>query len=179
MRKRVPNVHPAGQRGAALAIVLLLLMVVTLLGLASMRGAILQERMAANTYTRAMAFQIAETALREAEAYATGKPPLPADGCSAGACARTAADEQPAWQADDFWETAGGWRLTSETEDNKGLRAQYVIEDFGRGLSSSCTNTLDMSADDCTAQTQVYRITVHSSTPNGAEVLLQSLYEVQ
>lgn len=175
----MPRALPSRQRGVALVMVLLLLLIVTLLGLASMRGAILQERMAANTYTRAVAFQVAETALREAEVYANQKPALPASGCTQGACARTPADEAPAWEDEDFWDTAGGWKLTAETEDNAKIRAQYVIEDFGKGVSSSCTNTLDMSADECVAQTQVYRITVHSRTPNGAEVLLQSLYEVQ
>ncbi|MGD6484782.1 PilX N-terminal domain-containing pilus assembly protein, partial [Xanthomonas citri pv. citri] len=36
------------QRGIALVVTLLLLLIVTLLGLAAMRGTLLQERMAAN-----------------------------------------------------------------------------------------------------------------------------------
>lgn len=168
---------PARQRGAALVVVLMLLLIVTLLGLASMRGAILQERMAANTVTRAQAFQVAEAVLREAERFAAGKPAFPDEGCENGACARTPAGEEPAWAADDFWDEAGGYQLTEEELD--GIRGQFVVEDFGRGVSSSCTNTLDMSADECVSQAQVYRITVHSQAANGAEVLLQSLYEVQ
>ncbi|MDI9240787.1 PilX N-terminal domain-containing pilus assembly protein [Lysobacter sp. LF1] len=169
--------RPAQQRGAALVVVLLLLLIVTLLGLASMRGTILQERMAANTVTRAMAFQAAEAGLREAEGVASGKPGLPSSGCSNGACARAASGQAAAWEADDFWDTAGGWRLAAAATND--IRPQFVVEDFGRGVSSSCTNNLDMSADECTSQMQVYRITVHSRASNGAEVLLQSLYEVQ
>ena len=71
------------QSGAALIVVLLLLLVVTLLGLASMRGAIMQERMAANTAARGVAFQVAEAGLRQAEILARDATlAFPASGCS-------------------------------------------------------------------------------------------------
>jgi len=35
-----------------------------------------------------------------------------------------------------------------------------------------------MSAPECETETQVYRITVRSKAPDGAAVLLQSLFEV-
>ena len=57
----------ARQKGAALTIVLILLLVVTLLGLASTRSSLLQERMSTSMYDRALAFQTAEAALREGE----------------------------------------------------------------------------------------------------------------
>lgn len=57
------------QTGAALAISLLILLMMTLIGVNSMRGTVLQERMASNTKDRNQAFQAAETALREAETY--------------------------------------------------------------------------------------------------------------
>ena len=61
------------QRGVALVVVLILLLIVTLLGLASMRGALLEERMSGNLYDRSLSFQAAERALREAQALvATG-----------------------------------------------------------------------------------------------------------
>ncbi|WP_024869838.1 pilus assembly PilX family protein [Pseudoxanthomonas suwonensis] len=58
---------PRRQRGASLIIVLILLLVMTLLGLAVLRGTLLEERMSANMYDRSLAFQQAESALREAE----------------------------------------------------------------------------------------------------------------
>jgi type IV pilus assembly protein PilX len=57
-----------GQRGVALIVVLILLLIVTLLGLASMHGTLLEERMAGNLYDRSLSFQASERALREAEA---------------------------------------------------------------------------------------------------------------
>ncbi|MFT4178467.1 MAG: PilX N-terminal domain-containing pilus assembly protein [Thermomonas sp.] len=56
------------QSGVSLLVVLLLLVMMTLLGLAVLRGSLLEERMSANMYDRSLAFQQAESALREAEA---------------------------------------------------------------------------------------------------------------
>ncbi|ADV26703.1 hypothetical protein Psesu_0851 [Pseudoxanthomonas suwonensis 11-1] len=58
---------PSRQRGASLVVVLILLLVMTLLGLAVLRGTLLEERMSANMFDRSLAFQQAESALREAE----------------------------------------------------------------------------------------------------------------
>lgn len=52
------------QRGVALVIALVLLIAVTLIGLAGIRGTTLQERMAGNYYDRETAFQAAEAALQ-------------------------------------------------------------------------------------------------------------------
>lgn len=66
------HLHPkARQRGATLLIALVMLVVMTLLGLASIRSTSMQERMGANLYDRSLAFQAVESALREAEARIT------------------------------------------------------------------------------------------------------------
>ncbi|MGY1424266.1 pilus assembly PilX family protein [Lysobacter sp. A289] len=165
-----------GQRGVALIVVLLLLLVVTLLGLASMRGTLLQERMAGNVNARSHAFQSAEAVLREAEAVATTMPVLPAAGCNDGVCAMPINGAAPAWQAAGFWDDGGEFSEASEPIGQ--ITSQYVVEDYGQAESASCTGSIDMSAAPCTDIKQVYRITVRSETPNGAEVLLQSTYEV-
>jgi type IV pilus assembly protein PilX len=66
MSRAIPNLS-GSQRGASLLVVLILLLVMTLLGLAVLRGTLLEERMSANMYDRSLAFQQAESALREAE----------------------------------------------------------------------------------------------------------------
>jgi type IV pilus assembly protein PilX len=58
----------AGQRGIALVVALILLVVITLVGLAAVRGTIMQQKMTANFYDRQIAFQATEAALRQAEA---------------------------------------------------------------------------------------------------------------
>lgn len=57
------------QQGAALVISLLMLLILTLLGVSGMQGTVLQERMASNTRDRSIAFQAAESAMRDAEAF--------------------------------------------------------------------------------------------------------------
>ncbi|AOF82970.1 hypothetical protein BSY238_225 [Methyloversatilis sp. RAC08] len=69
MSARQPNLRT--QRGATLLVALVMLIVMTLLGLASIRGTSMQEKMGANMYDRSLAFQAVESALREAEASIT------------------------------------------------------------------------------------------------------------
>jgi type IV pilus assembly protein PilX len=57
------------QSGAVLVLSLLILLVMTVLGVAAMGTTTLQERMASNNRQQQVAFQAAEAALRAAEAY--------------------------------------------------------------------------------------------------------------
>lgn len=61
------SMRRARQAGSALMVVLILLLVMTLLGLAVIRSTLLEERMSANLYDRSLAFQSTEFALRQAE----------------------------------------------------------------------------------------------------------------
>jgi type IV pilus assembly protein PilX len=68
---RLHSMTPVGrslQRGVALPVALVLLVVVTLVGFAAIRETILQQKMAANFYDREIAFQANEAAVRQAEA---------------------------------------------------------------------------------------------------------------
>lgn len=56
------------QQGVALVVALILLIVITLVGLAAVRGTIMQQKMTANFYDRQVAFQADEAALRVAQA---------------------------------------------------------------------------------------------------------------
>jgi type IV pilus assembly protein PilX len=58
---------PHGQRGAILAVSLLLLLVMTVLGLTASQATLLQERMAGNDRELDLAFQAGEAGLRGAE----------------------------------------------------------------------------------------------------------------
>lgn len=180
MTRMTPTTQgPTGQRGAALIMVLLMLLVITLLGIASMRGAIMQERMAGATLGRSLAFQAAESTLREAEAIAAKERPVPPSaGCNKGVCARTAPGVTPAWRSDEFWTNANNVRSVTGVN---GTTSLFTLEDYGLSESPDCaaavgTNPLDMSAPACTAELRVYRIIARSRTPAGSEVMLQSLF---
>jgi type IV pilus assembly protein PilX len=58
---------PTGQRGMALIVGLIFVVVLTLLGLAAMRTVVLEERMAGTMRDRSLALQAAEMTLRYAE----------------------------------------------------------------------------------------------------------------
>jgi type IV pilus assembly protein PilX len=77
---------PGHEGGAALIVTLIVLVIVTLLALASLRGTLLQERMSGNLYDRELAFQAAETALREAEARIQANATAFDCDCSDKAC---------------------------------------------------------------------------------------------
>lgn len=171
----------ASQSGAALIVVLLLLIIVTLLGLAALRGAIMQERMAASTTARSMAFQVAEAGLRQGEIIARdGSVTFPSSGCSGGRCAMPAPNADPAWTANNFWTSGSGFQTGTAVATSAGnLTPKFVIENFGQTTAgvggSSC---IDASKPCIQSVVQnVYRITAYASTPNGAEVILQSLYK--
>jgi type IV pilus assembly protein PilX len=66
---RSPRSGPAHQGGVALFISLVLLLVLTIIGVSAVQTTSLDERMARNSRDRMLAFQAAESALRDAETF--------------------------------------------------------------------------------------------------------------
>ena len=168
-----------GQTGAALIVVLMMLVVITLLGLASMRGAIMQERMAANTISRSMAFQVAEAGLRQAEIVVRDSTlGFPSSGCSAGLCATPLPNADAPWAAASFW-VSGQFRQGSAVSTvNGSITPRFVIENFGTSVNGGgASDCIDLSKP-CiaTSEQSVFRITSYAATATGAEVIVQSLY---
>ncbi|MGN6113034.1 MAG: pilus assembly PilX family protein [Luteimonas sp.] len=173
--------HPARQRGIALAVVMILLLVITLLALASLRGTLLEERMSRNVIDRGQGFQAAEAALREGEKLAATRPEAPASGCTNGICGKpdpaTAADNQR-W-SDANWEDNS--RAATVEVDGVAEAPRFMIELMQDGLPSSgdCTTSIDVSPDaECSGDEVMYRITARSESADRADVTLQSTYIV-
>jgi len=167
---RSVRVRHGAQRGVALVVALILLVVATLIGLAASRGTMLQERMSSNSYDRSLAFQRAESALRYAETRIT------ADGnitnlngvdCSATAC--------PAVPANAFNGTDANWRDVStdynvNDSTTPGL-PQYHIQFVGTGRAENALGT-SANADVSNYGTATlpdnvayYRVTARSCDP--------------
>ncbi len=75
------------QQGAVLIVSLIFLSILTILGISSVRGSILQERMSFNSREQNLALQAAEAALRDGELWLQrqriiGEPPKPQHSCS-------------------------------------------------------------------------------------------------
>jgi len=66
------------QQGMALIIALTFLLIMTLLGISGMQSSIMEERMAGNVHDHNMAFQAAESGLRDAESWLLSLTAYPA-----------------------------------------------------------------------------------------------------
>lgn len=64
---------PVAQRGAALVVALIMLLLLTIIGLTSIRGTSLQENMASNLRESSLSLQAAEAALRKGEELVSDK----------------------------------------------------------------------------------------------------------
>ena len=183
--RRVHAGRPLQQRGVALVVVLVLLLVVTLLALASLRNALLEERMSAAVQDRSLAFQAVEAALREGEAYAATRPAPTAGGCIAGLCSEPDPDvpgDNARWLAAGFWGDASGtWREATVDLGGVTARPRYIVELLETGLPASgeCTTSIDVSPDaSCFGTVNHYRITAYSQAEGRADVMIQSIYAV-
>lgn len=167
--------NQARQAGAALTVVMILLLVMTLLGLASTRSSLLQERMSGAMYDRALAFQAAEAALREGEDVAAGRPAA-GTGCTSGLCGFPDPAAAPVWTVESNWTSA-------PTVDVEGLAsdAQFLVEVLAVEVPvnpEDCTTFIDVSAAECTGNGARYRITARSRDTGRASVMVQSIYAV-
>lgn len=161
------------QKGAALIVSLLLLVVMTILGLSVMRTVTLEEKMAAHTFDRSLSFQSTESALREAEAYVKNNSPAPTGStCTAatGVCGMLASGPER-WLDPDFdtWKSA-----TAVANGAISITPEYIIEYMG--------NTFPCLPGDLTAGSNCkrYRITARSNAGDDrAAVMLQSIYATE
>ena len=175
------------QRGAVLIVALIFLVVMTMLILASIRGTVMQERMAANLYDRSLAFQAAEAALREGERFVVETSPKPTGtGCdSSGNCGKPDPDDPPAWKVEGNWDDA------HSAEDGHGhviqigdlpVPPQFLVELLADDMAE--VNLCESTAIDPDApcyggpEGLRYRITARSGEAGRAVVILQSVYAV-
>ncbi|MBM0107145.1 hypothetical protein JM946_20615 [Steroidobacter sp. S1-65] len=165
-----------GQRGVALVVSLILLVMATLIGLAGVRGTTLQERMSANMYDRSLAFQRAESALRAAEEAITSSGLITDLGgvdCSTGAAVPC-----PVLPQNTFSGTNANWIAVDAEHDVNDERTpgtpEYFIQFIGTG---SADGDLGLNANagygsygnlDSEGNVAFYRVTARSSAPADA-----------
>ncbi|MCF7222348.1 pilus assembly protein [Lysobacter sp. TLK-CK17T] len=171
--RRIPKSHPRNQQGAVLVVVLVLLLVMTLLGLASLRGTVMEERMTANLRDRGLGFQSAEAALREAEALvlANGHAGFPAIG--SGGCSGALCDTPDATQPERWLNAAGGyWTNAATSVGALAIAPQYFVEYMGEAPSwPKCDSEIPVHP---LCLKPRYRVTARSTAADRATVILQS-----
>lgn len=183
VNNRAPKAPRARQQGISLLVVLILLIVMSVLGIAVLRSSSMQERMSANLYDRSLAFQTAEAALRQIQTDVLGDPDITelqygktlaemrADGhlaCADGYCNRDASSgslETPVPQTGSV-----------TTADGKTLNYSYTMEYLGTGKGSTvlglCETTEGQNSYQC--QRPMFRVTVWGEGPGHAQVVLQA-----
>lgn len=153
------------QKGAVLAIALILLVVLTLLGLSTIKTVGQQEKMTAHSNDRSLAYQFAEAALREGEAQAriqsmNANASFPTNqyisdstcttasitNCANGLCATPDPDCGSRWSDANFtnansnlWTNFNGVAaVTSASGNTLSGTPQYIIEIL-RPTTTTCT----------------------------------------
>lgn len=160
------------QRGVSLVIVLVLLVAMSLLGIAILRSTAMQERMSANLRDRSLAFQAAEAALRHAQnqlaagAWDVNTPT--AANCVAGVSICPTGTGTGSPNPSIVWTAVPAANFTP----GQAITPEYWIEYLGQGpgRKGSCDQlppTLD-------CHSPMYRITARSRAAGRADVVLQA-----
>lgn len=171
---------PHKQNGAVLAVSLMILVVLTIIGVASVNSSILEMVMAGNTQNRIRALNNAESTMLIAQKEVTGKGNLAitggvlqcsesvtgiyheANGSCPGVTAPTLKDPTAlSWDGTDS--------LTGLDSNNR-----YIVESLGVVPASSCT--VDTEDTDCTSNFAVYRITARSQDVRGTVRMVQAIW---
>lgn len=114
------------QRGSALIVAMVMLLVLTLLGVTAVRNTTLQERMAGNLRDSNLAFQAAERALREGEKFLRRPTLPPFTGANGLLAMNDEAGEGAFWSAYDW---VGNGRTAANVAD-VAREPRYVIEEL-------------------------------------------------
>jgi type IV pilus assembly protein PilX len=183
------------QRGAALIIAMILLLVMSLLAATSLRGTLMQERMSSNTYDRDLAFQSAEAGLRMGERRAENWVKDGAATASLSTCTAQnsatglylnidpATCPEPLWEGPEPGVSGSYWHdASSDSGDdtiifgNEELSlAPYYIVELIADLAPCQINEPDTNTT-C----RRFRITASSRATDGrARVVLQSIYATE
>lgn len=168
------NIHTPlrGRHGGfSLIVTLILLVVLTLVALASMRSVALESRMSASTYDRNLAFQGAETSLREAETMAitSTAASFPAANCAAGYCAAPAPADTSRWVDEGF----AAWKNATAAVSDKATTPGLIVEQNGLGENFlGCSQQVLGMIPNCLSPR--FRTTSRSAADGRANVLVQS-----
>lgn len=173
-----------GQRGAALVVSLLMLLVMTVLGVAGLGTTNLEQRMAANNRDRDVAFQAAELALRDGERNVQNSNYTLASftsSCTNGLCAK-AAGTTAVWRDGtlDVWNTASrnftySGASSIQVANGVSQAPQYIIEflDYARPVGWTAGDPAPGPGDP-----EMYRITaIGYGLSSDARTMLQSTYQ--
>ena len=177
------------QNGGALIVSLVMLLVMTVIGVAAMQTTSLEEKMAGNARDRDLAFQAAETALRAgetwlrtaAQAIPSGEVPCigtTASGLDATGCYASDVSQIPAWKSIDnqnFWDDPAWATSYPNTLAQIRTNPSYIVE---RLQFMDDARSGGLEAGRPPLQSYYYRITAHGTGgTTDAVAIVQSTYK--
>lgn len=165
---------PKAQRGVVLIVGLIMVLLISLIALAAIRGSGLQELMAGNVRDRNLAFQAAEAGLREAEArFAPGATRPQFDGSDIGFVEALDGSTNSS-----YWDNYGWTNQSVQTSlslDGVSQAPRYVVEEvIHTPVAGSDGGSIEFNPNNNTPET-LYRITALGyGATDGSTVILQS-----
>lgn len=176
MSRRNLHISPSSQRGAVLLVGLVMLLLMTVVAMAAMRGSEMQELMAGNMRDRNLAFQSAEAGLREAEEVLNDAV-LPAfDGTGGYHVEIDGSRNDGYWNTHD-WENES--ELTNLSIERVAGQPRFVVEE----ISSTAALSSDGGAVDFQSTLNQEEIVYYRVTSRGvggtenAVVIIQSTFK--
>lgn len=170
------------ERGVALFIALVVLLIITVLGISGLQTTTLEERMAASARDRDLAFQAAEAALAQAEAFVDTIGPgelaqftLNTEGLYVP---EDEAGQPDVWEQVD-WDNAASVRTVDTNIDGlvTGGQPRYIVEYMTSLVSADDSLNISNVGAPIGAPTEIFRITAYAQGGSArAVVMLQATY---
>ncbi|MFZ5483227.1 MAG: pilus assembly PilX family protein [Pseudomonadota bacterium] len=173
-----------GQRGAALIIGLIFLVLLTLIGVTAVGVSSLEERMSGNTRDQLLAFNAAEAGLRDCEAQLQFATPPTFDGVTSNSAVTAtpgepgmyqpaSAGNTPVWEIVD-WDNANEVRFSQDIPQGAAEAPKCIIEELPPIPGSGGNTSLAFQP---LPETGIYRVTALGIGRNDTtQVMLQSTY---
>jgi type IV pilus assembly protein PilX len=155
----IPDAVPRSQRGMALLVSLVFLLLLTLIGLSSMQSATLQEKMATSVSLRNQSFQLAEAALR------MGENAVQLSTYTLAVCSGTIQCAPP---AESTSMTGAGFNSTSGVTWIAAGSGFYGVQNIGTTL-----NAVNVPSN---TSATLYRVTAVAIVGNNVRSVVESVY---
>ena len=175
------GINRRGNQGFVLFMSLVVLLLLTVLGMSSLQTISLQQRMARNAGDAGLAFQAAESALRDGEDYLETLHSLdkfsPASARNDGFYYEAAPGGEPNWVALD-WSGSRGFRFGETRITGVAGQPKYILEHIKTIVPN--IDRLDPGSSDEDANPGhilIFRVTAHGTGRSRiARVMVQSIY---
>ena len=160
------------QSGAALFVALIMLLLMTIIGVTSMKSTVLEEKMAGNMINRGFAFQAAESALKDGENILKSTTILPVFPKPDAGLYLPSTTNTPRWERVD-WSKDAETKAYSGTLTNIAAKPRYIIEELPATPESGGSLEVGVAGE-----VRFYRVTSRGvGGTDKAIVMLQSTYK--